>query len=141
MTPVADFGTWDSPLAVEDVAAQRVSRQSLASDGEALLWLEGRPEEAGRVVLVRAATGAEPVVVSPPATSIRSRVHEYGGGAWCLLSADAARTHGPPPFAYVDEHSQRVHAVRAGGAEPVALTPDPPDRERWHPGGLVPGPA
>jgi len=137
MSPVAAFGTWDSPLQVADVAAQRVSRYSLASDGEALWWLEGRPEEAGRVVLVRTAPGGEPVAVSPPGTSIRSRVHEYGGGAWCLLAP------GPdgPSFAYVEEHSQRVHLLGGGRLESVALTPEPPTGERWHHGGLVAGPS
>jgi len=137
MSPQAPFGTWDSPLQVADVAAQRVSRYALASDGEALLWLEGRPEEAGRVVLVRAALGAEPGVVSPPGSSIRSRVHEYGGGAWCLV----ARSDGGPSFAYVEERSQRVHLMSAERTEPVPLTPEPPAGERWHHGGLVAGPS
>jgi dipeptidyl aminopeptidase/acylaminoacyl peptidase len=137
VSPTAPFGTWDSPFGVAEVAAQRVSRYSLASAGDALLWLEGRPEEAGRVVLVRASVVGEPVVVSPPGTSIRSRVHEYGGGAWCLV-AGAER---PSSFAYVEERSQRVHVVTADGAEPVALTPEPPAGERWHHGGLVPGPS
>jgi hypothetical protein len=137
MTPVAPFGTWDSPLQVADVAAQRVSRYALASDGEALWWLEGRPEEAGRVVLVRAAPGDQPVAVSPPGTSIRSRVHEYGGGAWCLLGPG----QGGRSFAYVEERSQRVQVLGAGRPEPVALTPEPPAGERWHHGGLVAGPS
>jgi len=135
VSPLAPYGTWDSPLQVAQVAAQRVSRYSLASDATALLWLEGRPEEAGRVVLVRSTVGGEAVVVSPPGTSIRSRVHEYGGGAWCLLG----RADGEPSFAYVEEQSQRIHVVTAPATEPVALTPQPPEGERWHHGGLVPG--
>ena len=136
MSPVAPFGRWDSPLAVAEVAAHRVSRYSLASDSDALFWLEGRPEEAGRVVLVRAKDGEEPAVVSPPAVSIRSRVHEYGGGAWSLLRR-------PEPglsYAYVDEPSQRIYAVLGDSARPVALTSEPPSAERWHHGGLVSGP-
>jgi dipeptidyl aminopeptidase/acylaminoacyl peptidase len=135
VSPVAAYGRWDSPLGVAAVAAQRVSRYSLASDGTALFWLEGRPEEAGRVVLVRSVLGGSPAVVSPPGTSIRSRVHEYGGGAWCLLGASAGHR-----FAYVEERSQRVYLVTEGG-EPVALTPEAPAGERWHHGGLVAGPA
>ena len=136
MSPVAPYGTWASPLAVAEVASQRVSRYALASDGTALYWLEGRPEEAGRVVLVRAEVGGVPAVVSPPATSIRSRVHEYGGGAWCLVPGGSDR----PSFAYVEERSQRVFAA-SGDAEPIALTPEPPPGERWHHGGLAADPS
>jgi dipeptidyl aminopeptidase/acylaminoacyl peptidase len=132
MSPSRPFGTWDSPLEVAQVAAQRLSRSSLASDGEALWWLEGRPSEGGRVVLVRAQPGSAPEVVSPPETSIRSRVHEYGGGAWCLLSGGS--------FAYVDHPSQRVFVATPGG-EPIALSPAAPAGEPWHHGGLVAGPA
>ena len=132
MSPEAPCGTWGSPLAVAEVASQRVSRYALASDGTALYWLEGRPEEAGRVVLVRAVVGGEPSVISPAATSIRSRVHEYGGGAWCLLPGGDDR----PSFAYVEERSQRVYAA-SGDAEPIALTREPPSGERWHHGGLA----
>ncbi len=131
MSPLGAFGTWESPLSAADVAAQRVSRYSLASDGTSLWWLEGRPSEGGRVVLVRS-DGGDPVVVSPEGVSIRSRVHEYGGGAWCLLDGGAA-------FAYVDEPTQRVHAVGDGGD--VALGQAPPEGERWRHGGLVTGPA
>jgi len=134
MSPVAPFGSWDSPFAIDQVAAQRISRSSLASGGGALWWLEGRPQEGGRVVLVRCQDDAGPVVVSPKGTSIRSRVHEYGGGAWCLLADTGA-------FAYVEERSQRVFASELSGAPPVALSPEPPAGERWHHGGLSAGPA
>jgi len=116
------------------VAAQRISRSSLASGDGALWWLEGRPQEGGRVVLVRCKDDALPVVVSPKDTSIRSRVHEYGGGAWCLLGDEGT-------FAYVEERSQRVFAAGTSDEPPVALSPEPPSDERWHHGGLIAGPA
>jgi dipeptidyl aminopeptidase/acylaminoacyl peptidase len=130
----ASFGRWPSPLSPSDVAAQRRSRSALASDGSDLWWLEGRPQEQGRVVLVRLGDGEEPVVVSPPGTSIRSRVHEYGGGAWCLLGHDR-----PGAYAFVEERSQRVF-LGAEGAPPVPLTDEPTAGERWHHGNLVAGP-
>jgi dipeptidyl aminopeptidase/acylaminoacyl peptidase len=135
MSPVAPFGTWASPLQVAEVAAQRLSRYSLASDGASLWWLESRPDEAGRTVLVRAEPGAEPSVVSPPGANIRSHVHEYGGGAWCLVGDRTASS-----FAYVDEHTQRVLLVSAIGSAPVPLGSEPPEGERWPHGALVTGP-
>ncbi|HXY26836.1 MAG TPA: prolyl oligopeptidase family serine peptidase, partial [Acidimicrobiales bacterium] len=119
------------------VAAAKVSLSELRSDGAALYWLESRPAEAGRVVLVRA--GDEGLSDhSPPEVSIRSRVHEYGGGAVCLVPRRASGA-----FAYVDQADQRVWFCDgpagpggAGGADPVPLGAEPPDGELHRHGGL-----
>jgi dipeptidyl aminopeptidase/acylaminoacyl peptidase len=63
------------------VAAGKVSRSGLHIDGSGIYWLESRPDEGGRTVLVRSSDHGEPVDVSPAGRSIRSRLHEYGGGA------------------------------------------------------------
>ncbi len=47
-------------------------------------FLEGRPAEGGRVVLMRAGVDREPVDVTPSGFNIRTMVHEYGGGAYCV---------------------------------------------------------
>ena len=47
-----------------------------------MLWTEGRPAEGGRNVLVRATAGGPPRDVTPSAFNVRTRVHEYGGGAY-----------------------------------------------------------
>jgi dipeptidyl aminopeptidase/acylaminoacyl peptidase len=101
-TAAAAFARWPSPLRPADVAAAKVSLSELCSDGTALYWLESRPAEGGRVVLVR---GSEHGTRdhSPPDVSIRSRVHEYGGGAVCLVPG-----RGAGAFAYVDQSDQRV---------------------------------
>jgi dipeptidyl aminopeptidase/acylaminoacyl peptidase len=115
------------------VARAKVSLSDLSSDGEALYWLESRPAEAGRVVLVRA--GAEgPRDHSPPEVSIRSRVHEYGGGAVCLMAGN------PGAFAYVDQTDQRVWVCEGAGDAPRALTAPAPEGERHHHGGLCSAP-
>ena len=101
-----DYGRWASPLTAGEVARGKVSLAELCSDGTALYWLESRPEENGRVVFVR--SGAEgPSDHSPAGVSIRSRVHEYGGGAACLVPGGAAGA-----FAYVDQADQRAKSTR-----------------------------
>ncbi len=88
-------------------------------------------------MLVRADPDAGPVGapvldLSAPDVSIRSRVHGYGGGAWCLV---------PPlesgSFAYVDAADQRVWLQRGPGQAPRPLTPVAPEGERWSHGGLT----
>jgi dipeptidyl aminopeptidase/acylaminoacyl peptidase len=116
------------------MAAGKVSLSEVASDGHGIYWLESRPSDGGRVVCVRASRdgdGWKLDDISPPGSNIRSRVHEYGGGAWCLVPG-----HGPGAFAYVDMGDQRVWFVGGVGMAAVALTDETPAGERWAHGGL-----
>ena len=99
---IAGYGGWASPLAAADVARAKISLSELCSDGDTLFWLESRPAEAGRVVMVRA-DGEGLSDHSPEGVSIRSRVNEYGGGAMCLVPQRSAGA-----FAYVDQADRRV---------------------------------
>ncbi len=113
----SDYGRWPSPLSAEEVARGKISLADLCSDGESLYWLEARPEENGRVVFVRAdADGRHDH--SPAGVSIRSRVHEYGGGAVCLVPGHAAGA-----FAYVDQADQQVWWCDGGTDAPGPVPP------------------
>ena len=74
-------GSWPSPLSVEQAAgAQRRFLQPRLAGG-AVYWLEGRPEEGGRVALMRERDGSR-AELTPRPFSVRTRAHEYGGGAY-----------------------------------------------------------
>ena len=79
----APFGTWTSPITAEMIAGQSVGLSSVCVDGDDIYWLESRPAEGGRVVLVRRAPDGVVSDAVPPPFNVRSRVHEYGGGAYC----------------------------------------------------------
>jgi dipeptidyl aminopeptidase/acylaminoacyl peptidase len=117
MAAVAPYGSWRSPIAPATVAAggRRLAAATLAGDG-AVWWAEGRPAEGGRVVLMRRPAGGEPEEVTPAGTNVRTRVHEYGGGAWTLAADDLVL--------FVDFADQRLYRQRLGEA-PVAITPEP----------------
>jgi dipeptidyl aminopeptidase/acylaminoacyl peptidase len=116
MAEVAPYGSWRSPISPADVArgGRRLSFPTLADDG-AVWWLEGRAAEGGRYALMRRPAGGDPEEVTPPGANVRTRVHEYGGGAWKLV--------GPELVVYVDFADQRVYRLELGG-EPVAITPE-----------------
>jgi hypothetical protein len=46
-------------------------------------WLEGRPNEGGRVVPVELREGERTDVLGP-GWNVRTRVHEYGGGSYLI---------------------------------------------------------
>ncbi len=99
---------------------RRLAAPVLADDG-AVWWAEGRPAEGGRVVLMRRPPGGEPEDVTPAEINVRTRVHEYGGGAWTLADDDLVL--------FVDFADQRLYRQRLG-EEPVAITPEPETRRR-----------
>jgi dipeptidyl aminopeptidase/acylaminoacyl peptidase len=89
---------------------------AIAADGDDVWWSEGRPEEGGRIaVLRRAADGATTEVLGAP-WSARTAVHEYGGGAWWVRDG---------VLWFADWASQRLHRLGADDAAPVALTAEP----------------
>ena len=115
--PARAFGSWPSQLSAQLVA--RGSGRSFAGvwpqDGP-LRWLEYRADEGGRGVLVQEGADGAVVDLTPAGVNIRSRVHEYGGGA-CWL-------HGDTLF-YSDFADSRLYRLDAAGAEPLAITPAP----------------
>jgi dienelactone hydrolase len=79
---IAPYGSWRSSIAPEAIVAGVVRLAEVRRDGDDLLWLEGRPDDGGRATLVRLRPGGVPEDVSPTGVNVRTRVHEYGGGAY-----------------------------------------------------------
>lgn len=85
----APAGSWRSPLTSEQVVAASVRLAQPSVSGDCIYWLEGRPQEKGRVVLVRQDREGHRQDLTPAPFSVRSRAHEYGGGAY-LIADDRA---------------------------------------------------
>jgi len=84
------FGTWPSPVDAELASVGELRLGEVRADGSDLYWIEGRPDEAGRSTLMRRRHG-ETEELTPAPFNPRSRVHEYGGGAFCVApGTDAA---------------------------------------------------
>ncbi len=122
--PELPFGSWPSPITADLIAAGGVGLGGPAVRGNERWWSEARPSEAGRVVLVRsvrADDGSTAVADAlPEGFSARTRVHEYGGGAWFLGATDTY---------FSNMADQRLY--RLGDADPVPLTPEPPLPAAW----------
>jgi dipeptidyl aminopeptidase/acylaminoacyl peptidase len=84
MPITAPYGSWKSPITSDLIVARAKSPGSPMPDGNTLYWLEGRPEEKGRIVIVRRLPDGRVEDVLPQPYNARTRVHEYGGGS-CLV--------------------------------------------------------
>ena len=81
-------GSWPSPIDARTVAAGSKGYGELRAKDDALLWTESRPEESGRATLV-ACVGGVVGELTPHPFNPRSRVHEYGGGSYCIAGGRA----------------------------------------------------
>ncbi len=109
----APYGSWKSPITSDLIVAQTISLGYPLVDGDTIYWLESRPQEGGRNVVVRQTAGGEPEDVTPAGFNVRTRVHEYGGGAYWVAG-------GTVYFANFSD--QRLYRQQPG-AEPEPLTP------------------
>jgi dienelactone hydrolase len=82
---VAPYGTWTSPLSAATVAAAGLRLGAVQLDGTDVYWLEGRPQEGGRYALVKCSADGTITDVTPRDINVRTRVHEYGGGAYLVV--------------------------------------------------------
>ena len=83
MVTTAPYGSWRSPIGVEDLTAGSTGLDAVRVDGDDLYWLESRPDQGGRVSLWRRAfAGGEATELTPAPTNVRTRVNEYGGGEY-----------------------------------------------------------
>jgi dipeptidyl aminopeptidase/acylaminoacyl peptidase len=78
----APYGAWRSPITADLIAGGRIGVSSPRIDGDDIYWIESRPEEAGRSVVVRRKADGTIEDAIPAGFNARTRVHEYGGGAY-----------------------------------------------------------
>ncbi len=114
MPTIAPYGSWKSPITSESIVAEAVGFGGIALHGGDIYWLESRPSEGGRRVIVRHTPDGETADVTPRPFNVRTRVHEYGGG-------DFTVDNGVVYFTNFDD--QRLYRQPAGG-EPEPLTPE-----------------
>ena len=114
MTVTAEHGFWKSPITSDLVAAESVRLNEPRLDEDAIYWLEGRPAERGRTVPVRRDPDGSIRDVLPPPWNVRSRVHEYGGGAYAVAQGS---------LYFVENRDQRLYRKQPRGA-PEPLTPE-----------------
>ena len=112
----APYGSWKSPITSDLIVSQSVGLSEARFDGDTVYWLEARPQEQGRNVVVRAAADGKAADIVPPPFSARTRVHEYGGGAWSVARG----------VLYFSNFADgRLYRIGSDDLESAPLTPAP----------------
>ena len=118
MATTARYGSWRSPITTDLIVSGAVGLGQIALDGDAVYWVEMRPSEGGRMVIVRRGGDGTTIDVTPEPYSVRTRVHEYGGGAFVVADGVVFFSN------FADQRMYR----RDAGSELRPITPDVPLR-------------
>lgn len=125
---VAPYGSWRSSIRIEDVVGDNIALGEPWIDGSDVYWIEGRPSERGRRVLVRADADGSKTDLTPAPINVRTSAHEYGGGSYVVAGGVVV---------YSDLRDGRLYRLDPGAADPVAITPS----GAWRYADLRPDPA
>jgi len=80
---VASYGSWKSPITSNLISSgSKILDVQIEIDDDDIYWVEMRPTEAGRYVIVHRSHDSRKSDVTPNPYNVRTRVHEYGGGAY-----------------------------------------------------------
>ncbi|UTA49137.1 prolyl oligopeptidase family serine peptidase [Simiduia sp. 21SJ11W-1] len=121
------FGSWPSPIHANLLTQSAVSLAMPMLVGNTAYWLESRPEEKGRGVIVRQGIGGQPTDITPAGFNVRSKVNEYGGGDFTVsgqwvffVNADDqqvyAQSHPLPPRQITRAPNSRFADIRHDAA-------------------------
>ncbi len=109
----APYGSWRSPISADLMVSSSIRLGQLVLDGPDCYWLEGRPAEKGRNVVVCQHNDGSIEDLTPPDFNVRTRVHEYGGGAYLVYQG----------WIYFSNFKDQRLYCQAPGQAPYPLTP------------------
>ncbi|HEU4326093.1 MAG TPA: S9 family peptidase [Roseiflexaceae bacterium] len=102
---IAPYGAWRSPITTDLIVAGTITLGQITLDGADVYWTEGRPTEQGRVVLMRLTPDGAITELTPSPFNVRTRVHEYGGGAYAVHNGLVVFSH------FVDNRLYRISSA------------------------------
>lgn len=110
---IAPYGCWKSPITSDLIVSETIGLGPVVLDGKDIYWVEMRPGEGGRNVIVRRTPGGPPSDITPSPFNARTRVHEYGGGTFVVADSTV----------YFSNFADQCLYRKAANAEPQRLTP------------------
>ncbi|NJM98000.1 MAG: S9 family peptidase [Phormidesmis sp. RL_2_1] len=110
------YGSWRSPITSDLIVSRSIRLAEVCLDGLDIYWSELRPTENGRQLVVRHGPddeGGHGTEMIPTPFNVRSRVHEYGGGAYTVHEGTIYFSN------FADQRLYRQQARQ----DPAAITP------------------
>tara|TARA_Y100001970_G_C14233915_1_gene860616 strand:- start:1450 stop:3405 length:1956 start_codon:yes stop_codon:yes gene_type:complete len=108
--------SWKSEISAELITKQGLRLSEIKIDGEKIYWLEGRPEESGRYVIVsKSLNKSDQIDVLPQGYNSRNSVHEYGGASFTVKNNK---------IFFTNWDDQRIYCIKDQKIFPITPSPD-----------------
>ena len=111
---ISPYGSWKSPITADLIVGGSVGISQPTFDGDHIYWIEMRPTEGGRNVIVDRDPHGHTRDVTVAPLNARTRAHEYGGGDYTV--SDGA-------IYFSNFADQRIYQ-QLPDSEPIPLTPE-----------------
>lgn len=109
---IKPYGSWKSPITSDLIVSETVELGYPFIDGDTVYWIEMRPAEKGRYVIVKWSPDGKITDITPQPFNARTRVHEYGGGSFTVKEG----------VVYFSNFSDQRIYCQNPGKDPVPLT-------------------
>lgn len=100
------YGSWRSPITAQKIATGMIRFSEVTLYEKKLYWLEARPAEEGRVALVSWTPQDGEKELLPKEYNVRTRVHEYGGGALLVTKQNVY---------FINDKDQQIYCLDSDG--------------------------
>jgi dipeptidyl aminopeptidase/acylaminoacyl peptidase len=118
----APYGSWKSPITSDLIVSETIGLSQPRLDGDDVYWIEMRPSEHGRQVIIRQTPDGKRTDINPPEFNARTRVHEYGGGDYVVSDG----------LVYFSNFAdQQIYRCADGGKPELITRESPDDRVRY----------
>lgn len=108
------YGSWKSPITSDVIVSETINIGQIALDGKNVYWVEMRPAESGRYVIVTQSPDGHITDITPSPFNARTRVHEYGGGSFTVSNS----------VVYFSNFGDHRLYCQSPGEDPVPITPE-----------------
>ena len=113
---IAPYGSWKSQISPKSIVSDSISLGEIFVSNENIFWQEMRPSEGGRYTIMHQSMSGAKHELIPKSYNVRTRVHEYGGGAFLIDEDDV----------YFSNFSdQQIYKTTITGAKPFQITNEP----------------
>ncbi|HVN86056.1 MAG TPA: S9 family peptidase [Candidatus Binatia bacterium] len=112
----APYGAWKSPITADLIASVAIGLGQIVLDRDDVYWSELRPTEGGRSVIVRRTMDGAINDVTPPGFNARTRVHEYGGGAFTVSDGAVYFSNFADQRVYRQDHARAPRPITPEGS-------------------------
>ncbi|MBM31498.1 MAG: peptidase [Chloroflexi bacterium] len=106
------YGSWESPVKASLIAegTPRNPLSEIIIDNNIIYWIESRPKENGRNVIVMKQNDNPPQDILPKHFNARNSVHEYGGGVYSVKNGI---------IYFTNWDDQRIYKIQNNEIKPI----------------------